>query len=84
MLTGLCNARLGVILGALLGGFFMQHGAFLGETDGRALYLLASVAAAALLVAHAAATLGLRACGARGLLTPPPSAAGLPVTSGLD
>jgi len=81
MLTGLCNARLGVILGALLGGFFMQHGAFLGETDGRALYLLASVAAAALLVAHAAATLGLRACGARGLLTPPPSAAGLPVTS---
>ena len=58
--------------GSLFGGFFYHHVTFLGEQDGRALYLAAGIGGLGVLSVHSVVTLLLRACGRRGLYTPPP------------
>ena len=60
----------GTTTGSLFGGFYLQHGSFWGQSRGKALYLLAACGATALFGLHLLATLLLRACNCRGLLTP--------------
>ena len=69
MLLNVTKDCLGASTGAVFGGWFIEHGSFGGFKGGRALYLLASVAATSLCVAHGLASLTLRLCGRRGLLS---------------
>ena len=72
LLLNTCMWSVGRTAGSLFGGLFYHHGTFLGEANGRALYLAAAVGGLAVLAVHTAITLLLRACGARGLYAPPP------------
>ena len=60
----------GPIAGQLIGGRVIERGRFLGRSRGRALYLLAAVLAAAVVLAHLCASAVLVLCGRRALLTP--------------
>ena len=60
----------GPIAGQLIGGRVIERGRFLGRSRGRALYLLAAVLAAAVVLAHLCTSAVLLLCGRRALLTP--------------
>lgn len=61
---------LGPIVGQLVGGYVIEHGAILGRRRGAALYLLAAVAAGGVVAVHLLLSAALRLCGQRALLTP--------------
>ena len=63
---------IGRVAGSLVGGLYLYHGQLFGMHGGRALYTLAAISSATLLVLHAGVSALLRLCGSRALMTPPP------------